>query len=190
MGLAQRDIEYHTYADYRTWPDEVRYELIDGIAYAMTGPSRVHQEVLLEIAFQVRGALEGHPCRPYVAPFDILLPKGKEDENRVDTVVQPDLVVVCDRDKLKERYCLGAPDWVVEILSPSTAGHDHIRKRALYERAGVREYWLVHPIDRMVTVYRLQNGAYGRPDNYDLTGKLAVGILPEIEVDWDRALQE
>jgi len=190
MGLGQRDTKYHTYADYCAWPDEVRYELIDGVAYAMTGPSRVHQEVLLEMAIQIRSALDGLPCRPYIAPFDILLPRGNEDASRVDTVVQPDLVVVCDRSKLNDRYCLGAPDWVVEILSPSTASLDHIQKRALYERAGVREYWLVHPVDRMVTIYRLEDGRYGRPDVFALTGRLPVGILPAIEIDWEQVFRE
>ena len=174
MGLALRDTQTHTYGDYLEWPEDVRYELIDGIAYAMApAPLRVHQEILLELAAQTRNALEGKSCRPFIAPFDVRLPRGNE----------------ADRDKLDERGCRGAPDWVVEILSPSTAGHDLILKRRLYERVGVREYWLVHPVDRVVTVYRLQHGAFGAPDIYELKDTLAVGILPEIEIDWERALR-
>lgn len=191
MGLPRRDIEYHTYADYCSWPDDVRYELIDGVAYAMgPAPVRRHQGILLELARQVANILEGSPCRPYIAPFDVRLPKTDEIDNEVDTVVQPDLVVICDRAKLDDKGCRGAPDWVVEVLSPSTAGHDQILKRALYQRVGVREYWLVHPVDRIVTIYTLNFGSYGVPDVRELVGTLAVGVLPEIVIDWERVVRE
>ncbi|MCE9570957.1 MAG: Uma2 family endonuclease [Rhodocyclales bacterium] len=191
MGLPRRDIEYHTYADYCSWPDDVRYELIDGVAYAMgPAPVRRHQGILLELARQVANILEGSRCRPYIAPFDVRLPKAEEIDNDVDTVVQPDLVVICDRAKLDDKGCRGAPDWVVEVLSPSTAGHDQILKRALYQRVGVREYWLVHPVDRIVTIYTLNAGSYGAPDMRELVGTLAVGVLPEIVIDWERVVRE
>ncbi|GAB6067340.1 Uma2 family endonuclease [Methylothermus subterraneus] len=185
MGLPKRDDQYHTYRDYLNWPEDTRYELIDGIAYAMTAPNRRHQEVLLELARQVANALQGHPCRPFIAPFDVRLPKGEEADEDIDTVVQPDLCVVCDERKLDERGCRGAPDWVVEVLSPATAGHDHILKRTVYERAGVKEYWLVHPVDRIVTVYRLEDGRFGVPEVRELKGKQGVGVLPKVEVDWE-----
>jgi Uma2 family endonuclease len=191
MGLPRRDIEYHTYADYCSWPDDVRYELIDGVAYAMgPAPVRRHQGILLELARQVANILEGSPCRPYIAPFDVRLPKTDEIDDEVNTVVQPDLVVICDRAKLDDKGCRGAPDWVVEVLSPSTAGHDQILKRALYQRVGVREYWLVHPVDRLVTIYTLNAGSYGVPDVRELVGTLAVGVLPEIVIDWERVVRE
>ena len=98
-----------------------------------------------------------------VAPFDVRLPDGDEADEAVAKVVQPDITVVCDPFKLDERGCRGAPDWIIEVLSPTSAGHDQVRKLALYERHGVREYWLAHPDDRIVTVYRLERGAYGRP---------------------------
>ena len=191
MGLPRRDIEYHTYADYCSWPDDVRYELIDGVAYAMgPAPVRRHQGMLGEIFRQVANILEGSPCRPYIAPFDVRLPKGDELDDDVDTVVQPDLVVICDRAKLDDKGCRGAPDWVVEVLSPSTAGHDQILKWALYQRVGVREYWLVHPVDRIVTIYTLNAGSYGVPDVRELVGTLAVDVLPEIVIDWERVVRE
>jgi Uma2 family endonuclease len=118
------------------------------------------------------------------------LPKAEESDNEVDTVVQPDLVVICDRAKLDDKGCRGAPDWVVEVLSPSTAGHDQILKRALYQRVGVREYWLVHPVDRIVTLYTLNSGSYGVPDVRELVGTLAVSVLPEIVIDWERVVRE
>ncbi|TXF13336.1 Uma2 family endonuclease [Pelomicrobium methylotrophicum] len=187
MGLPKRDAARHTYGEYLRWPEEARYELIDGVAYAMApAPSRRHQEVLLELARQVANALEGHPCRPFIAPFDVRLPRAGEADDEIDTVVQPDLSVVCDPRKLDDLGCRGAPDWIVEVLSPTTASHDHILKRAVYERAGVREYWLVHPVDRIVTVYRLDGARFGVPEVCELIGRQSVGVLPQIEIDWDR----
>lgn len=191
MGLAQRDDDYHTYADYLKWPEEVRYELIEGMAYAMApAPTRRHQEVAGEIFRQIANALEGTPCRPYIAPFDVRLPRANESDDAVDTVVQPDISVICDRAKLDERGCRGAPDWIIEVLSPATASHDQIVKRALYERVGVREFWLVHPIDQVVSVYWLEDGAYGKPMIQALSGTTASMVLPDVVIDWARVLRE
>ncbi len=189
MSLPRRDTSYHTYADYLTWPGDSRYELIDGVAYLMSpAPLRVHQEMVGEIYYQVRVALEGKPCRAFVAPFDVRLPKSDEADDRVDTVVQPDVLVVCDESRLDERGMRGAPDWVVEVLSPATAGHDQTVKLAAYERAGVREVWLVHPTDLVVTIYRLNERAFGRSAIHEMKGVLAVGALPGVRIDWDRVL--
>ena len=191
MALAQRDRDYHTYADYRQWPEDVRYELIDGFAYAMgPAPARRHQEVAGEIFRQIADALDGSACRPYIAPFDVRLPQADERDDRVDTVVQPDISVICDKKKLDEQGCRGAPDWIIEVLSPATAGHDQIVKRALYERVGVREYWLVHAVDRIVTVYLLEQGAYGKPLVQELTGTTGAAVLPQVVIDWGRVLRE
>ncbi len=191
MGLPVRHpVERYTYGDYQTWPEDTRYELIDGVAYAMTGPNRRHQELVGNLFLQLANALEGHPCRVYIAPFDVRLPKTGEADDEIDTVVQPDLSVFCDRSKLDDKGARGAPDWVIEVLSPATAGHDQIVKRRAYERAGVREYWLVHPTDRVVTVYWLIDGAYGRPDVFELTGTTPSRVLPELAIDWDRALRD
>ena len=186
MSLARRDETLHTYADYLGWPEDVRYELIDGVAYLMApAPDLAHQDVAGEIYYQLRQALAGKPCRAYVAPVDVRLPKAGERDELIDTVVQPDVLVVCDEDRLDRRGVRGAPDLVVEVLSPSTAGHDQVRKRRVYERAGVREYWLVHPTDRVVTVYRLGADGYGKPDVQQLAGTTPVGILPGVEIAWD-----
>jgi Uma2 family endonuclease len=186
MGPALRDYEHHTYADYLSWPEEMRYELIDGIAYLMEpAPTLDHQDIAGEIYFQLRGALEGKPCRAFIAPVDVRLPEAQEADDLVDTVVQPDVLVVCDSAKLDRRGVRGAPDFVVEVLSPATASHDHVRKRRAYERAGVREFWLVHPTDRMVTIYRLTDGEYGKPEVCELTGETPVGVLPGVAIAWD-----
>jgi len=191
MALVLRDHQRHTYGEYCRWPEDVRYELIDGKAYAMSpAPSRRHQEIGFEIARQVADALEDSGCRVYVAPFDVRLPRGDEADDAIDTVVQPDISVICDRAKLDDRGCRGAPDWVVEVISAGSASHDQILKRELYERHGVREYWLIHPVDQIVTVYRLLDGSYGKPDIHELKDTLACGILPAVVIDWARALRE
>ncbi|MBI5329176.1 MAG: Uma2 family endonuclease [Betaproteobacteria bacterium] len=185
MGLPQRKIDHYTYADYAAWPDDVRYELIDGEAYAMApAPTRTHQLLVGELFAQVYNALKGKPCQPFVAPFDVRLPHADEADERVDTVVQPDVLVVRDPAKVDERGVRGAPDWVAEVISPSSAAHDQITKLALYERAGVLEYWLLHPTDRLVTVYRLVDGRYGRPEISEMKDSLALGVLPAVTVDW------
>jgi len=186
MGLALRDNDYHTYGDYLTWPEDVRYELIDGVAYLMApAPTVSHQDIAGEIFFQLRQALQGKPCRVLIAPVDVRLPKADEADERIDTVVQPDVLVVCDPAKISERGVRGAPDWVLEVLSPATAGHDQVRKRRIYEQAGVREYWMVHPTDRVLTIYRLERGAYGKPDTQILEGETPVGVLPGVVIAWD-----
>jgi Uma2 family endonuclease len=189
MGLPRRDALHHTYADYCNWPEEVRYELLDGTAYLMSpAPSRQHQELLGELFYQVRTGLEGKPCRAYVAPFDVRLPKGDESDDLIDTIVQPDLLVVCDRKKLDERGLRGAPDWIVEVLSPATAAHDQTVKLAAYERARVPEVWLVHPVDGVLTIYRLENALFARPSIHELRGHTSVAAVPDLTIDWD-ALQ-
>lgn len=186
MALALKDRQRHNYGDYLSWPDEVRYELIDGDAYLMSpAPDLPHQDVAGEIYRQAANALLGKSCRAFIAPVDVRLAKAQEADESIDTVVQPDVLVVCDGNKLDKRGVRGAPDWIVEVLSPSTAGHDQIKKRQLYEQHGVREYWLVHPVDRVLTIYRLEDAEYGKPQIYQLEGETQVGILPEIVIRWD-----
>jgi len=190
MALQQRDRRHYRYADYLGWPDDVRYELIDGVAWLMApAPTRRHQELVGELFFQVREALEGRPCRAYVAPFDVRLPRGDEADADIDTVVQPDVLVVCDPAKLDERGLRGAPDWVIEVLSPATAGHDQTRKLAAYERAGVPEVWLVHPSDRVLTIYRREGHRYGRPLIQEFEG-VTPSLLDGVAIDWQRVLTQ
>ncbi|HLA34067.1 MAG TPA: Uma2 family endonuclease [Rhodocyclaceae bacterium] len=185
MGFAQRSAVVHTYADYITWPADARYELIDGVAYAMSpAPTRRHQRIVGQVFRQIANALDGARCEAYIAPFDVRLPQGDASDAAIDTVVQPDISIICDPDKLDERGCCGAPDWIIEVLSPGTVGHDQIVKKALYERVGVREYWTVHPIDNIVTVYVLENGSYGKPTLQELIGTTSSAVLPGVAVDW------
>jgi Uma2 family endonuclease len=192
MAVLQRDTHYHTYADYLTWSRDYGDELINGTAYVREPPSPglSHQRVVLEIGRQVANALKGKPCRVCVAPSDVRLPKSTEHDDLVDTVVQPDVFIVCDPQKLDERGTRGAPDWVVEVLSPSTARHDQFVKVPAYERAGVREVWLVHPIDLTLTIYRLEAGGYGRATHLELKGQTPLTAVPGVTIDWDEVLAE
>ena len=176
-----------TYADYLDFPDDERWELIRGEAYAMgPAPNTLHQRVSIRLSAQIVRYLEGKTCEVFSAPFDVrLVTVGKADE-QIDTVVQPDITIICDPSKIDERGCLGAPDWIIEILSPATAAKDQIIKRDLYEQHGVTEYWLVHPVDRIVTVYRLQGErSYGKPDLYEAKGQMPSTLFADFIVDWD-----
>lgn len=189
MGLVKRSVEQFTYGDYRQWPGDERWELIDGVAYAMApAPSVAHQSVTFALARQIAEALEGVPCRVFLSPIDVRLPRADEVDEKVDTVVQPDLLVVCDAAKIDAKGICGAPDWVIEVLSPATASHDQILKRDLYERAGVKEYWLVHPVDHVLIIYRLEDGRYGRPDVVEMSGATAALTMPAVRIDWSRVI--
>jgi Uma2 family endonuclease len=191
MALPKASDGRFTYADYRQWPDDERWELIDGEAYAMApAPTISHQTLVLNIAKQIDDALDGSPCRALIAPVDVLLPALDETEDNVTTIVQPDILVVCDPAKVTECNVRGAPDWIIEVLSPATARHDHLTKRALYERAGVREYWLVHPVDRVITVYVLEDGHFGGPEIADMAGERAPTIFPEVVIRWQPILDK
>lgn len=181
---------HYTYGEYLTWSDEQRYELIESVAYAMTPSSgRTHQRIVGELFRQIAEALEEGSCEVNIAPLDVRLAAEGESDIETVTVVQPDVFVVCDPDKLDERGCRGAPDWVIEVISPQSAVHDQIRKLATYERHGVKEYWLVHPIDRIVFVYRLEDDRYGRPSVHELKGTLTSAAVPAATIDWDRAVR-
>ena len=151
--------EYYTYADYANWPDDgKRHELIDGIDYEMlAAPARKHQRVSGNLYREIAVFLKGKPCEVYHAPFDVCL-FGKGDEDK--TVLQPDILIVCDRAKLDGKRCNGAPDMVIEITSKSTASRDKVWKFNQYLAAGVREYWMVDPETKTVQVCILKNGEY------------------------------
>jgi len=191
--------DLYTYADYVTWPHVERWELIEGFPYNMSpAPTRRHQDLSGEFFKQIAVFLDDKPCKVYSAPFDVrLLPEASPEELRaadddhITTVVQPDISVICDHEKLDERGCLGAPDIIIEILSPSTAAKDQIQKVALYEQCGVKEYWIVHPTDKTVTVRLLdEQGRYGIPAIYEGKGTLAMQMLAGLDIDVDRVFRE
>ena len=190
MPVIQRDTLRHTYGDYLEWSRDYGDEIIDGVAYVREppSPSPIHQELVVELYYQLRCALADVSCRVCVAPFDVRLPRSTEPDEMIETVVQPDVFIIRDRCKIDERGVRGAPDWLAEVLSPSTAGYDQGVKIPLYERAGVPEVWLIHPTDRTLAIYRLVDGQYGRPIYHELKGQVPVNMIPGVSIDWDSAM--
>ncbi len=173
----------YTYQDYKTWPDDERWEIIDGEAYNMTpAPRTDHQLVSGELLRQFANYLIDKPCRIFAAPYDVML---DEDKNNSQNIVQPDLLVVCDKKKLENgKYCLGAPDLIIEILSPSTAKKDLLIKRHLYEKYGVKEYWIADPEHKDITVLLLQeDGKYSEPKIYPTDEKVTPSLFPDLLID-------
>ncbi|MDR1410584.1 MAG: Uma2 family endonuclease [Spirochaetaceae bacterium] len=165
----------YTYADWLEFDESVRAELIGGELYMMAPPAANHQDVHRELFGRLFVFLQGKPCKVYSAPFGVRL-FPKEDLSD-DTVVEPDIVVICDQSKIDKQGCKGAPDLVIEILSPSTVRHDRIVKFQKYLAAGVREYWVADPDNRWIEAHTLQNGGY-RTMVYDETAEAPVSVLP------------
>jgi Uma2 family endonuclease len=189
--LKKEDKRY-TYGDYLSCPNEERWELIEGIAYDMSpAPTRIHQRISRELFYQFTDYLKNKPCEVYAAPFDVRLPKKDEKDEDIETVVQPDIVVVCDKSKLDDKGCRGSPDLIIEILSQYTAQKDIKEKFLLYEKRGVKEYWIVHQTDKTVMVFKMrENGEYGKPMMYSENDKIEVGILGDLSVDLTPVFKE
>lgn len=181
----QHTEQLFTYQDYLTWPVNERWELLNGRAYNMTpAPSRRHQEISGQLLTLFNNYLKGKTCRVYAAPFDVRLPQPDECDEKISTVVQPDLVVVCDKTKLDDRGCKGTPDLVVEITSPSTFQKDLKEKFNLYEKAGVKEYWIVYPEESTISVFHLTNESrYSRPEVYTGQDSIPIGIFEDLTID-------
>jgi len=148
--------KHYTYADYMSWDDEIRRELIYGIPYVMSAPTTRHQSISVSLNAQFYNFLKGKQCKVFHAPFDVRLNADAED----DTVVQPDIVVICDHTKIEKTGCRGAPDLIIEILSPSNSAHDTVLKLKLYQENNVREYWIVDPDEKLVHIYIMEDRHY------------------------------
>lgn len=182
MPLPNPEQKY-SYADYLTWDENERWEIINGGPYLQAAPSRVHQEISGELYLQFGKYLKGKPCKMYHAPFCVRLDAEKNNYD-IKNVVEPDITIVCDSSKLDEKGCKGSPDMIIEISSPSTAKIDRVDKFNKYEKAGVKEYWVVEPDQKLVSVFLLQsNGRYGRTEMYTDEGKIKVSIFPDLEID-------
>lgn len=178
----------HMYSEYCNWPDDERWELIDGEVFAMTpAPTPQHAEVITRLLWELGDYFRKGPCKVFTSPFDVRLPKGEEEDEEVETVVQPDILIVCDERKIDKKGCRGAPDIVVEVISPSTASYDQIRKRRLYERAGVKEFWIIHPDDRLAVVFRREeDGIFGKSEYYEAESKMEVQLFPGLIIDFSQ----
>ena len=177
---ALQEMKKYTVEEWFELPEDRRCELIDGELYDMATPSRVHQSFVAELLVEIKNHIreKGGDCKVYPAPFGVQL-----DEND-DTIVEPDITVVCDRDKLNDKGCVGAPDWVIEVISPSTASMDYVKKRELYMRYGVREYWIVDPGNSVVFVYKIETPM--KNDTYTFEDTIRVGIYDDLAIDFKK----
>jgi Uma2 family endonuclease len=185
----------YTYADYMSWMDDQRRELYNGVVYDLfSAPSRLHAELSSTLIHRMIGWFikkRKGKCKVFHAPFDVRLPKnGETAGDKIDTVVQPDICVVCDPKKLDDAGCIGAPDLIVEVQSPSTGKRDLNEKFHLYEEAGVREYWVVFPKEK-TTVFLLQeNGKFDQGTTYVYGAKVESTIFKGLEVDLKKLLDD
>lgn len=177
MDLAKTML--YTENDYYNLPANIRAELIDGQFYYMAAPSRIHQRILSELHLTIGQYIrtKGGDCEIYPAPFAVKLFQEK------DTIVEPDISVICDRNKLTDRGCTGAPDWIIEIVSPGTSSHDYVRKLNLYLDALVREYWIVDPRTEKIWVYFLDETDF-RAETYTFQDKIKAGIYDDLYIDF------
>ena len=182
----------YSYADYLTWKFDEFVELIRGkVMQPMAGPSRRHQEYSGNIFGAVHSFLKHNPCRAYHAPFDVrLTTTGANGNQQIMTVVQPDICVVCDPAKLDDQGCVGAPDWIIEIVSPGNTSRDTKTKFDLYEESGVREYWIVYPGLKTITAYVLDNEEYELTGEYIEPGLMPVATLPGLALEWAEIFTE
>ncbi|MBE5314189.1 MAG: Uma2 family endonuclease [Xanthomonadales bacterium] len=173
------------YADYLAWPEGERWQLLDGHAYAVAPPSTAHQRVVFELGRQIGNQPQGKPCQGFSAPMGVRLPGGDEADEDIRTVFEPDLLVVCDASRIDARGVRGAPDFIIEVLSPSTAAFDLVDKRQRYERAGVGELWLIDPVSSVLTVYRREGEQFTAADIRVGQGRLAVQSVPGLVLELD-----
>lgn len=177
----------YSYADYITWQFKERLELIKGRIFKMSpAPNRIHQEVSGILHLTLGNFFKNKPCKLYSAPFDVRLydvKKSQKADKEIFTVVQPDLCVICDHSKLDARGAIGAPDLIVEILSPGNTENEMKVKFELYQESGVKEYWIVEPNDKLVLRYVLQNGNYIGLAPLIKTDVLTCDLFPDLKID-------
>ncbi len=171
----------YTYSDYLMWQFTERVELIKGFIKKMSpAPSRIHQTIAINITVKLSQYLDNKLCSLFFAPFDVRLPVPNNKSNT--TVVQPDLCIICDEQKLDDKGCNGAPDLMVEILSPNNSKYDVDTKFRLYEESGVKEYWMVEPTEKIVLVYTLQNEKYIGLKPFSIGEVIESPLFPDMKI--------
>ena len=178
MGALRKEVIYTT-EDIYSLPDGKRAELIDGQIYYMSPPNRKHQKLVNRLSQQITNYIDSKQgeCEVYPAPFAVFL--NEEDT----TYVEPDISVICDISKLNDRGCIGAPDWIIEIVSPSSKQMDYFIKLFKYRMAGVREYWIVDPIKNIIMAYNFESETV---EHYSFTDKVKVAIYNDFEIDFSK----
>lgn len=184
MSIPQYDRKI-SYADYLSWTGDETFEIINGIPYNMSpSPSTKHQQVSMNLSYQLMDFFKDKNCHVFAAPFDVRLLAEEKSDDEVFHVVQPDLSVICDEHKLDKKGCVGSPDLIIEIISPSSAKMDRMRKRDLYEKALVKEYWIVDPQNELIEIYNLnQENHYGKPLFFSLEDTVESIFFHELKID-------
>ncbi|GEQ15663.1 Uma2 family endonuclease [Clostridium butyricum] len=187
MALSPISNKVYTYGDYLKFTDDEIVEIIDGRICAMSpAPSRIHQELIMELSAEIRNYIKSNngECKVYPAPFDVVLVDENENSNDSKNIVQPDISVICDKNKLTDKGCTGSPDMIIEIISPFNPSNDYVRKLNLYEQFKIREYWIVNPMKKNILVYTLTDNGYGMPDIYTFDDKVKVNIYENLYIDF------
>lgn len=193
MQLSDLDFnKTYTYADYLQWTFDDRLEILKGKLFKMTpAPSRIHQEVTIIIGRELSQFLKGSPCRIYTAPFDVRLSRKNTADESITTVLQPDICVICDLNKLDDRGCIGAPDIVVEILSPGNNKKELSNKYEIYEEAGVQEYWIIWPLEKTFMKYTLDEVGKYIPSKVLTSGdEVTTPVLPGFVLNLEEVFEE
>jgi Uma2 family endonuclease len=181
----------YSYANYLTWLFDDRVELIKGKVFKMSGPARLHQQISIHISSMLFNFLLGKPCKVYNAPFDVRFYKESRADKDIYTVLQPDICVICDLTKLDDKGCIGAPDIVIEILSPGNNKMELLHKYGIYEEFGVKEYWVVGPVEKTLLKYTLDaKGKYQPSKLFTLSERVHSDLLPGFELDLDAVFED
>jgi Uma2 family endonuclease len=179
--------EIYTYADYLNFPEDKVVEIINGTIYNMSpAPSRIHQEIISALVIEIGNYIKTHKgsCKVYPTPFDVILKNDNEETMNSKNVVQPDISVICDKNKLTDKGCTGSPDMIIEVISPFNPSNDYIRKLSLYQKYKVKEYWIINPISKNILVYTLTDNGYDAPIPYSFNDKIKVSIYDNLEIDF------
>lgn len=183
----------YTYADYLKWQFQERLELIKGYIYEMSpAPSRRHQDIVWNLNVMIGNYIKGHPCKAYSAPFDVRLPvRDRKSNQEITTVLQPDICVICDLSKLDDKGCLGAPDLVIEVLSPGNSLREIDQKFNVYEESGVREYWVIYPEYSHVNIFLLdESGRFVGQHPKNNGELLCSAVFPELVINLSEVFSE
>lgn len=189
MPLAQE--KHHTLADVLSWDGQERWELISGVPVMMAPPVRIHQKIVSELNRQLGNYLKDKKCEVYPAPFAVrLFEQDGDSPEDVSTMVEPDISMICDPAKLDDIGCKGAPDLIIEVFSPSTQRHDRVTKFNLYQRAGVREYWIVDPVSKDALSFALEDGHYAAKEYGTASDQIKVSVLEDCILDLSQIFNE
>ncbi|MBS6602035.1 MAG: Uma2 family endonuclease [Clostridium sp.] len=176
----------YTFKDYLTFPDDKRLEIIEGQIFNMGSPSTIHQELSIWLSSTIYNYIKVNKgaCKVFTAPYDVILKDDEEDIEDSHNVVIPDISVICDKNKITDKCCIGSPDMIIEIVSPSNASNDCVRKLNLYEKYKIKEYWIVNPMDKNILVYTLYDNGYNVPKIYTFQDKVKVNIYDNLVIDF------